>query len=130
MWGLRRISFAYKEQACFRSGPRLRRKKGLTRVTKSYLLALPKATFWLCQKLPFGSGDDPDKLFFHQALNEVSNSSDRELPLSACSEMSGAKDSKAVLSCEWPEGRSLLSLAFLPPGSGKGTPESGDGQPE
>ena len=21
------------------------------------------------QKLPFGSGDDPDKLFFHQALN-------------------------------------------------------------
>ena len=32
------------------------------------------------QKLPFGSGDDPDKLFFHQALNYVSNSSDRELP--------------------------------------------------
>ena len=24
----------------------------------------------------------------------------------------------------------LLSLAFLPPGSGKGTPESSDGQPE
>ena len=24
----------------------------------------------------------------------------------------------------------LFSLAFLPPGSGKGTPESGDGQPE
>ena len=21
------------------------------------------------QKLPFGSGDDPDKVFFHQALN-------------------------------------------------------------
>ena len=32
------------------------------------------------QKLPFGSGDDPDKLFFHRALNQVSNSSDRELP--------------------------------------------------
>ena len=30
------------------------------------------------QKLPFGSGDDPDKLFFHHALNEVSNSSDGE----------------------------------------------------
>ena len=26
------------------------------------------------QKLPFGSGDYPDKLLFHQALNEVSNS--------------------------------------------------------
>ena len=25
--------------------------------------------------------------------------------------------------------RKLLSLAFLPPGSDKGTPESGDGQP-
>ena len=49
---------------------------------------------------------------------------------SGCSEMSGAKDSKAVLSCEWTEERSLLLLAFLPPGSGKGTPESGDGQPE
>ena len=49
---------------------------------------------------------------------------------SGCSEMSGAKDSKAVLSCEWPEERSLLSLAFLPPGSGKSTPESGDDQPE
>ena len=46
-----------------------------------------------------------------------------------CSEMSEAKDSKAVLSCERPE-EDLLSLAFLPPGSGKGTPESGDGQPE
>ena len=32
------------------------------------------------QKLPFGSGDYPDKLLFHQALNEVSNSLDRELP--------------------------------------------------
>ena len=32
------------------------------------------------QKLPFGSGDYPDKLFFHQALNQVSNSSGRELP--------------------------------------------------
>ena len=32
------------------------------------------------RKLPFGSGDDPDKLFCHQALNKVSNSSDRELP--------------------------------------------------
>ena len=32
------------------------------------------------QKLPFGSWDYPDKLLFHQALNEVSNSSDRELP--------------------------------------------------
>ena len=34
------------------------------------------------QNLPFGSGDYPDKLLpvFHQALNEVSNSSDRELP--------------------------------------------------
>ena len=40
----------------------------LTRVTKSY------------QKLPFGSGDYPDKLLFHQALNWVSNSSDREQP--------------------------------------------------
>ena len=49
---------------------------------------------------------------------------------SACSEMSGAKDSKAVLSCEWPEERSLLSLAFLPPGSGEGKPDRGDGQPE
>ena len=49
---------------------------------------------------------------------------------SGCSEMSGAKDSKAVLSCEWTEERSLLLLAFLPPGSGKGTPESGDGQSE
>ena len=27
-------------------------------------------------------------------------------------------------------GKILPSLAFLPPGSGKGTPESGDGQPE
>ena len=27
------------------------------------------------QKLPFGSGDYPDKLLFHQALNLVSNSS-------------------------------------------------------
>ena len=26
-------------------------------------------TFTSYQKLPFGSGDDPDKLFFHQALN-------------------------------------------------------------
>ena len=26
--------------------------------------------------------------------------------------------------------RDLLSLAFLPPGSGTGTPENGDGQPE
>ena len=49
---------------------------------------------------------------------------------SGCSEMSGAKDSKAGLSCEWPEETSLLSLAFLPPGSCKGTPESGDGPPE
>ena len=32
------------------------------------------------QKLPFGSGDYPDQLLYHQALNEVSNSSDRELP--------------------------------------------------
>ena len=32
-------------------------------------------------KLPFGSGDYPDKLLFHQALNQVSNSSDRELEL-------------------------------------------------
>ena len=32
------------------------------------------------QKLPYGSGDYPDKLLFHQALNYVSNSSDRELP--------------------------------------------------
>ena len=32
------------------------------------------------QKLPFGSGDYPDKLLFHQALNYVSTSSDRELP--------------------------------------------------
>ena len=32
------------------------------------------------EKLPFGSGDYPDKLLFHQALNYVSNSSDRELP--------------------------------------------------
>ena len=48
---------------------------------------------------------------------------------SGSSEMSGAKESKAVLSCEWPEERSAL-LAFLPSGSGKGTPESSDGQPE
>ena len=46
-----------------------------------------------------------------------------------CSEISGAKDSKAVLSCDGPR-KDLLSLAFLPPGSGKGMPESGDGQPE
>ena len=26
--------------------------------------------------------------------------------------------------------KDLLSLAFLPPGSGRGTPESGDGQPD
>ena len=26
--------------------------------------------------------------------------------------------------------KDLLSLAFLPPGSGKGTPENDDGQPE
>ena len=26
-------------------------------------------TYTSYQKLPFGSGDDPDKLFFHQALN-------------------------------------------------------------
>ena len=39
---------------------------------------------------------------------------------SGCSAMSGAKDSKAVLAV----------LAFLPPGSGKGTSESGDGQPD
>ena len=26
--------------------------------------------------------------------------------------------------------KDMISLAFLPPGSGKGTPESGDGQPE
>ena len=32
------------------------------------------------QKLSFGSGDYPDKLLYPQALNEVSNSSDRELP--------------------------------------------------
>ena len=32
------------------------------------------------EKLPFGSGDDPDKLLFHQALNQVSNSSEKELP--------------------------------------------------
>ena len=43
--------------------------------------------------------------------------------------MSGAKDSKAVLSWEWPEEISAF-FAFLPPGSDKGTPESGDGQPE
>ena len=33
------------------------------------------------QKLPFGSGDYPDKLLYHQTLNYVSNSSDRELPV-------------------------------------------------
>ena len=26
-------------------------------------------TYTSYQKLPFGSGDDPDELFFHQALN-------------------------------------------------------------
>ena len=26
-------------------------------------------TYTSYQKLPFGSGDDPDKLFFHRALN-------------------------------------------------------------
>ena len=36
------------------------------------------------QKLPFGSGDDTDKLFFHQALHKVSNSSDREFPRAVC----------------------------------------------
>ena len=48
---------------------------------------------------------------------------------SGYSEMSGAKESKAVLSCERPEERSAFAC-FLPPGSGKGTPEGGDGQPE
>ena len=48
---------------------------------------------------------------------------------SGCSEMSGAKDSRAVLSCEMALGRSAFA-AFLPPESGKGTPESGDGQLE
>ena len=32
------------------------------------------------QKLPFGSGDYPDKLLFHQALNYVSNSSNDQVP--------------------------------------------------
>ena len=31
-------------------------------------------------ELPFGSGGYPEKLLYHQALNEVSDSSDRELP--------------------------------------------------
>ena len=89
------------------------------------------------QKSPFGSGDDPDTLFFHQALNKVSNASDRELPravcwyvterrwlpwlrvskrsgrfASGCSEKSDAKDSKAVLSCERPEERSAFAYLF------------------
>ena len=33
------------------------------------------------QKLPFGSGDYPDTLLFHQALNQVSNSSDGNYPV-------------------------------------------------
>ena len=33
------------------------------------------------QTLPFGSGDCPDELLFPQALNEVSNSSDRAPPI-------------------------------------------------
>ena len=51
-------------------------------------------------------------------------------------EMSGAKDSKAVLSWEWPEERSAFACLLPPgsgkgaPGSGKGAPESGDGRPE
>ena len=32
---------------------------------------------------------------------------------SGCSEMSGAKDSKAVLSCEWPEERSAFACRFV-----------------
>ena len=31
---------------------------------------------------------------------------------SGCSEMSGAKDSKAVLSCDWPEERSAFAYLF------------------
>ena len=31
---------------------------------------------------------------------------------SGCSEISGAKDSKAVLSCEWPEERSAIACLF------------------
>ena len=31
---------------------------------------------------------------------------------SGCSELSGAKDSKAVLSCEWPEERSAFACLF------------------
>ena len=107
------------------------------------------------QKLPFGSGDDPDKLFFYQALNYVSNSSDMELRRAVsvgillrdvgchgCVRRRGLYDlDLVVLKCQ---GRcvrrqfcranvprkDLLSLAFLPPGNGKGTPESGDGQSE
>ena len=48
---------------------------------------------------------------------------------SGCSEMSGAKDSKAVLSDEWPEERNAFARLFTG-GSGKGTPEKSDGHPE
>ena len=41
---------------------------------------------------------------------------------SGYSEMSGANDSKAVLSCERPEERSAFAC-LLPPGSGDGQPE-------
>ena len=36
------------------------------RVTTTYRVSIINTSY---QKLPFGSGDDPDKLFFLQALN-------------------------------------------------------------
>ena len=41
-------------------------------------------TYTSYQKLRFGSGDDAYKLFFHQELNLVFNSSDRESPRAVC----------------------------------------------
>ena len=46
----------------------------------AYLIPMVPIINTSYQKLPFGSGDYPDKLLYHQALNQVSNSSDRELP--------------------------------------------------
>ena len=44
-----------------------RKKKGLRLMNgDEYAVCLINTSY---QKLPFGSGDDPDKLLFHQALN-------------------------------------------------------------
>ena len=63
------------------SGTAIRRGSGSSRSSSSIILvALSLIINTSYQKLPFGSGDYPDKLLFHQALKQVSNSSDRELP--------------------------------------------------